>query len=104
MRHFYFWMAVFGTVVPWVFFSSYFASNGFVPISFVADLFANGATGGFSADVLISILVFWVWSHQDAKKHAISGSYWVLPAGFCVGLSSALPLYLWLREPQLNKT
>jgi len=91
-------MAIAGTVIPWLFFSSYFAANGFQPMGFLADLFVNGAAGGFSADVLISIAVFWVWSYSDAKENGVANWWLVLPAGFCVGLSLALPLYLYFRS------
>lgn len=95
---FWFLLAVAGTVIPWAFFGSWFASNGFAIIGFVLDLFANGAAGGFSADVLISIPAFWIWSYFDAKRESIRLWWLVLPAGFTVGLSLALPLYLGLRE------
>lgn len=98
MRGFYLVMAVIGTLVPWAFFGSFFAANGLDVPSFLAGLFANGAAGGFSADVLISIAVFWVWSWRDARQHGIGRWWWVLPSGCLVGLSLALPLYLWLRE------
>ena len=98
MRGVYLGFAIIGTVVPWLFFGSWFAANGFAPVLFVRDLFANGAAGGFSADVLISIAVFWIWSFLDARQTGTSRWWLVLPAGFCVGLSLALPLYLWLRE------
>ena len=98
MRRFYLVMAIVGTVVPWAFFANFFAANGLDVPGFIGGLFANGAAGGFSADVLISIAVFWVWSWHDAKTHSIDRWWWVLPSGCLVGLSLALPLYLWLRE------
>jgi len=98
MRGFYMIMAVIGTMVPWAFFGSFFAANGLDLPGFLAGLFANGAAGGFSADILISIAVFWVWSWRDARRQGIDRWWWVLPSGCLVGLSLALPLYLWLRE------
>lgn len=96
-RNFYLAMAAFGTVVPWLFFGSFFARYGLdVPI-FLQSLFANGAAGGFTADVLISIVVFWVWSWRDAARRDVARWWLVLPASFLVGLSLALPLYLYLR-------
>lgn len=98
IRNFYMAMAVVGTVVPWMLFGSFFALNGpDIPL-FLQSLFANGPAGGFSADVLISILVFWEWSWRDAAKHAVGHWWLVLPASCFVGLSLALPLYLYLRE------
>ena len=90
--------AALGTVVPWLFFGGFFAANGIDIVSFIAGLFANGAAGGFAADVLISIAVFWVWSWRDARQHGVAVWWLVLPACLCVGLSLALPLYLYLRH------
>lgn len=98
IRHFYLAMAVIGTVVPWLFFASFFAQHGLDIPLFLQSLFVNGAAGGFSADVLISIFVFWVWSWRDAARHNIAHWWLVLPSSVCVGLSLAMPLYLYLRE------
>jgi hypothetical protein len=97
-KTFYLAMAVVGTVVPWLFFGSFFGLNGLDIPLFLRSLFANGAAGGFSADVLITIVVFWVWTWRDAARHRVARWWLVLPASFCVGLSLALPLYLYLRE------
>ncbi|WP_150522994.1 DUF2834 domain-containing protein [Roseibium sediminis] len=98
LKTFYLVMTIVGTVIPWVFFSRFFAENGLDVPLFLQSLFANGAAGGFSADVLISIFVFWVWSFADARHLGVRTWWMVLPAGFTVGLSCALPLYLYLRE------
>lgn len=97
LKRFYLVAALAGTVIPWAFFAGYFAEFGPWPGSFVLALFANGAAGGFSADVLISILVFWIWSFSDARSLGVERWWLVLPASGCVGLSLALPLYLYLR-------
>ncbi|WP_353954275.1 DUF2834 domain-containing protein [Brevundimonas diminuta] len=55
-------------------------------------------SSGFSADVLISIAVFLVWSWRDASRNHVSRWWLVLPASCLVGLSLSLPLYLYLRE------
>lgn len=98
VKNFYLVMAVIGTIVPWLFFGSFFAQHGLNLWFFVQSLFANGAAGGFSADVLITIVIFWVWSWRDATKNHVPHWWLVLPSSFCVGLSLALPLYLYLRE------
>ena len=98
LKWFYLALAVLGTVIPWLFFANFFSSEGFNVSLFLRSLFINGAAGGFSADVLISILVFWVWSFYDARRNNVKHWWIVIPAGFCVGLSLALPLYLFFRE------
>ena len=90
-------MAIIGTVVPWLFFAGFFATEGLNIPLFVQSLFVNGAAGGFSADVLISILVFMVWAIVDARQNQVKRWWLILPATFLVGLSLSLPLYLYLR-------
>lgn len=97
-KNFYLTMAIIGTVVPWLFFAAFFSQNGPDIPMFLSSLFANGAAGGFSTDVLISIIVFWVWSRNDATVNNINHWWLVLPASATVGLSLAFPLYLYLRE------
>lgn len=103
LRTFYLAMAVLGTVIPWVFFGQFFSGNGLDVVLFVKSLFVNGAAAGFSADVLLSICVFWVWSYVDARQHHIGRWWLVLPAGMLVGLSLALPLYLYMRLARQTK-
>ena len=98
MRSFYLVMMIAGTLVPWLFFGRFVADNGLDLPGFVAGLFANGAAGGFSSDVVISALVFWVWSYGDARRNGITRWWLVLPATALVGLSLSLPFYLWMRE------
>ncbi|MEL6309749.1 MAG: DUF2834 domain-containing protein [Chloroflexota bacterium] len=98
LKNFYALGAILGTVIPWFFFGSFISENGVDIPLFVSSLFANGAAAGFSADVLISALVFWVWSYVDAQRNRVSNWWFVVPATLTVGLSLALPLYLYLRE------
>ena len=97
VKNFYLVMAILGTLIPWAFFANFFADAGIDIPLFISSLFSNGAAGGFSADVLISIVVFWVWAYTDAQKHQVRRWWLIFPAGFTVGLSLALPLYLYLR-------
>lgn len=104
MRLFYLAMCVIGTVVPWAFFGGFFAAHGLDLPLFLRSVFANGPAAGFSADVMLSIGVFWVWSFIDARETGTQPWWVVLPAGCFVGLSLALPLYLYLRtkaQPRL---
>lgn len=98
MRIFYLSAAVAGTVIPWLFFADFFSRFGLDLPLFLQSLFHNGAAGGFSADVLISLLIFWVWSYRDARNLALPHWWLVLPSSCLVGLSLSLPLYLFLRE------
>ncbi|MBL4646367.1 MAG: hypothetical protein COA52_03385 [Hyphomicrobiales bacterium] len=98
MKNFYLLMAVLGTIIPYIFFGSFIADNGINLIAFVKALFVNGAAGGFSADILLSSFVFWVWSFHDARQQGIARWWLIIPANLLVGLSLALPLYFYMRE------
>lgn len=98
MKKVYIAAAILGTLIPWYFFAQFISLNGLDIPFFASSLFANGAAGGFSADVLISLFVFWIWSYGDARKRQIAKWWLVLPAGLTVGLSLSLPLYLLMRE------
>ena len=94
MKAFWWICAVAGAVVPYVFFLQFFAAEGVELGAFVGGLFANGAAGGFAADVLISSVAFWGWLlHSGARR------IWLyVVVNLTIGLSCALPLYLALRE------
>lgn len=92
MKTVYLALAIIGAVVPYVFFIEHFALAGPGLDAFVGGLFANGAAGGFSADLLISSLVFWVYLINRKVERT-----WVyMLVNLTIGLSCALPLYLYM--------
>lgn len=89
-------MAILGAVIPLAFFVDFFAAQGIDLLSFIQALFSNGAAGGFTADLLISSFVFWafMFSRKQGPKP------WLFIAmNLCIGLSLALPAYLWASTP-----
>ena len=104
MQRFYLAIAVIGALVAWSFFGPFFVAHGpDIPV-FVGALFANGAAGGFAADLLMSIGLFWVWSFLDARRHGVRHWWLVLPTASFVGLILAMPLYFYFRERHLRGT
>ena len=98
MKNTYLLLAVTGAIVPYVFFLQYFGAAGFGLLTFVTALFANGAAGGFTADVLISSLVFWLFLFQQRSRgHGPNPAVFIV-LNLLIGLSCALPAYLYARE------
>lgn len=96
MRTLYLLLAIIGALVPYGFFFGFFVAQGVDLFSFVGALFANGASGGFTADLLISSLVFWLYmfSRPEGPKP------WLFIAlNLSIGLSCALPAYLYAATP-----
>ena len=102
MRNVYLVVAAVGAVIAWSFFGPYFLAHGPDIPGFVGSLFVNGAAGGFAADLLMSIGLFWVWSFLDARRHGVRHWWIVLPTASFVGLILAMPLYFYLRERHLS--
>ncbi len=98
MRNFYLVMAVAGTVVPYVFFIDFMQQHGMSLGGFVTGLFANGAAGGFSSDLLISSFVFWGFLSQDGPRQGVGRLWLYVVLNLAIGLSCALPLYLYVRS------
>jgi hypothetical protein len=90
-------LAIAGAVLPWVFFARFFAAEGLAG-NFVGALFVNGAAGGITADILVSSLVFWIYLFREARLRGIRHAWVYVVLNLAVGLSCALPLFLWARE------
>lgn len=97
-RNIYTSIALIGAVAPLAFFIPWFATNGLDFVGFVKALFVNQASGGFTADLVISSVVFWVWIAEDSKRHDIKHVWLFVALNLGIGLSLALPLYLAVRE------
>ena len=96
MRNLYLVLAVAGAVVPYLFFFQFFGSVGLDLPAFIGALFANGAAAGFTADLLITSLVFWVYLFSRKE----GPSPWPFIAlNLLIGLSCALPAYLYAVTP-----
>jgi len=98
MKKLYFGLMIVGAAVPYYFFVQFFLANGVSISSFTEGLFANGAAGGFSADLLISSFIFWLFMYQNQKENGGPRPYIFIALNLFIGLSCALPAYLYVRE------
>ncbi len=95
LKTIYLLLAILGAVIPIAFFADFVAENGLDLIAFVAALFVNGAAGGFTADLLISSFVFWIYMFSNQQGGPKPWAFIAL--NLCIGLSCALPAYLWAK-------
>ena len=91
MKNVYLVGAIAGTVIPYFFFINHFMAEGFYLTGFVMAVFANGAAGGFAADLLITSFIF--WCYLFARGERLLWLYILL--NLTIGLSCALPAYLY---------
>lgn len=103
MKKFYIVATIIGAIVPLYFFINHFAEQGFGLPLFLQLAFANKVSTGLVADLLLSSLVFWAIIGRDAARLGI-GKISLLILGNClIGLSFALPYYLYLREARAEE-
>ncbi|TDF34627.1 DUF2834 domain-containing protein [Alteromonadaceae bacterium M269] len=91
MKLFYLLFAIIGAVVPFIFFIDFFQTEA--QSDFIGALFVNGAAGGFSADLLITSFVFWIymWKRKSNGPNPVPFIF----VNLFIGLSCALPAYLY---------
>jgi len=99
LKTFYLLAFIVGTAIPLYFIAGFIRGNGGVDLSlFISDLFASKASSTFSSDLLICSLVFWVFMVFDKKTKDIPHFLLFILLNLTIGLSSALPLYLFFKE------
>ncbi|MSR10614.1 MAG: DUF2834 domain-containing protein [Gammaproteobacteria bacterium] len=96
LKNLYLLAAVLGAIISIVFYANFVAAQGIDLVAFVQALFVNGATGGFTADLLISSFVFWIYMFSQRARGPQPWLFIALNLG--IGLSCALPGYLYARE------
>lgn len=102
MKRFYMAAIIVGAALPIYFFGVYFAENGFGLQNLLGAVFANNAATGLGADLLVSAAAALVFILHDAAKRGLRHAWLFVPATFLIGLSFALPLYLYIRESRAD--
>jgi hypothetical protein len=95
-------LAVIGFIAPYYFFLQLPGENGFDIPALMQPLFANNFMKGVTMDLTVSVLVFWFFIFTEAHKLQMKNPWLYLAATLLVGLSFALPLFLYFRERQLE--
>ncbi|MCH8978975.1 MAG: DUF2834 domain-containing protein [Armatimonadetes bacterium] len=102
MKTLYLALAIIGAVVPYVFFFQHFSSEGYALSGFVGALYANPAAAGFTSDLLLTSAVFWIAMFQHRKQGNGPNPALFIVLNLLVGLSCALPAYLYARQGQTS--
>jgi hypothetical protein len=98
-KNIYLVLALIGFVAPYYFFLQVRAFN----LSELFRLFsASNILSGLAMDLLVSVIVFWFFIFTEAKKLQMKNPWVYLLATLLVGLSFALPLFLYFRERRLE--
>jgi len=98
MKRLFLIFAVLGLVLPYLFFIQFLAQNGLDLRLFFSQLFATPISTFFAVDVILTAIVFLIFSYTDSRQRGAKNWWIYLPATLLVGPSFALPLYLYFRE------
>ena len=103
-KNIYLILAVLGFIAPYYFFLQMPAEDGFNLPLLIQPFFANNFMKGAAMDLTISVIVFWFFMFTEASRLQMKNPWLYLLATLLVGLSFALPLFLYFRERRLEKT
>ena len=103
MQIIYLVLAIFGFVLPYSQLIPFFAHHGFDLSLFWSQLFANRISTDFAFDLLVSSIVFGIFVFKEGIRLNLKFLWLYIVLNWVVGLSFALPLFLWVRSRQSNK-
>lgn len=101
-KYVYLALFIIGTIVPYIAFIPWVIDHGLDISRLVEELFANRISAFFGLDVIVSTVVFWVFINWEGKRLRVP--LWPpIIASLTIGVSSGLPLFLFLREGTTDK-
>ncbi len=98
MRRLYLLLAIMGFVLPYYFFIAFLLENGLDLGLIVSQLFENRISVFFAVDLIISAVVFLVFSYVESNRLGIRNWWVFLISTLMIGPSFALPLFLYFRH------
>jgi hypothetical protein len=101
-KNIFFVLAILGFIAPYYFFLQLPIENGFDLPALLQPLFANNFMKGVAMDLTVSVIAFWTYVFVEANRLQMKNPWVYLLATLLVGLSFALPLFLYFRERKLE--
>jgi Terpene cyclase DEP1 len=94
----YFILFIVGSVIPTYFFVQFLNENSLDPNAFIKAIFGTNPSSNFASQVFLSLIAFLVFMFSESNRKHLMRNVLLMILTFVVGLSSSLPLYLYLRE------
>ena len=95
-------LCILGLLLPYAEFIPWALQHGLNLPFFVRELFANRIGAFFGMDVLASAAALISFTRIEGKRVGIRHRWLVILAVLTVGVSLGLPLFLYMREQQLE--
>ncbi len=94
----YLLLAIWGTVHPMYWFISYMQETGTGLSGLIDAWYVNASTTGLTWDLTIAAIALTVFVIAESVQQKNWIGLVAVPATYCIGVSCALPLYLFLRS------
>jgi Terpene cyclase DEP1 len=104
VKRFYLALCVVGFLLPYWQFVPWVAEHGLNLPLLIRDLFANRISSFFGLDVLISAVVLCIFIAAEGSRLGMRRLWLPIIATCVVGVSLGLPLFLYLRQVDLDRT
>ena len=102
MQWLYLAAAILGAVLPLSQLVPFLAAHGFDLSLFFKQLFQNNVSAFFGLDVIVSSFVLWFFVFSEGRKRGMRNLWLYVVCNLAVGVSLALPLFLFFRERRLK--
>jgi hypothetical protein len=96
-------LLVLGFVLPYSMFVPWAIEHGLDMRLFVRQLFANRVSAFFGLDVLVSAVALIAFIRNEGRRLKMSWLWLPVASVLLVGVSLGLPLFLYLRERELER-
>ena len=103
MKWLYAAAAVLGAALPLSQLAPFLAAHGPDARLFAGQLFANNVSAFFGVDVLVSSLALWLFVFAEGGRRGMKNLWLYVACNLAVGVSLALPLFLFFRERSLER-
>lgn len=102
MKHFYAAAAILGAIAP---FAVYFGYLSAVPgsVGALSLAWGNPIAAATLTDFTVSCIVFWAFLFVESRRLGIKHAWVFVLTNIFVGLSFALPAFLFMRERALER-
>ena len=105
LRHLYLAFAVIGLVLPYSQLVPWIVEHHALNMElFIRDLFANRISAFFAMDVIVSAIVLISFIRTEGKRLGTRMLWLSIVSVLLVGVSLGLPLFLYLRQHELDRT
>ena len=101
-RNIFLALAILGFLAPYFFFVQVPPESALDVPALLQPLFANNFMKGVAMDLTVSVIVFWTFVFVEGSRLQMKNPWVYLLATLMVGLSFALPLFLYFRERKLE--